>query len=231
MPQLSWYGADVPPESHRACADRAFRLREKQVRAREKHLTRQHMQGLRRFGQRQYDYRLPTRLLLGKDVRILASVEAGPPFAVFKGWAARDLNKDGPVPRRIPQQSDRRAAPLQSLRMKLSEIATRLGARLENGAPETEITGVAGIEAAGAGEITFISNPKYAAAARTTQAAAVIVAEDFPAISTAMLRSKNPYLDFARTLEMFHPATRYAAGVHPTAVVAASAKVGAGWCW
>ena len=112
--------------------------------------------------------------------------------------------------------------------MKLSEIATALGARLENAAPETEITGVAGIEAAGAGEITFISNPKYAAAARTTKAAAVIVSEDFPAIATAMLRSKNPYLDFARALEMFHPATRYAAGVHPTAVVAASAKVGAG---
>jgi UDP-3-O-[3-hydroxymyristoyl] glucosamine N-acyltransferase len=114
--------------------------------------------------------------------------------------------------------------------MKLSEIATRLGARLANGAPETEITGVAGIEAAGAGEITFISNPKYAAAARTTKASAVIVSEDFPALATAMLRSKNPYLDFARTLEMFHPAVRYAAGVHPTAVVAASAKakLGAG---
>jgi UDP-3-O-[3-hydroxymyristoyl] glucosamine N-acyltransferase len=112
--------------------------------------------------------------------------------------------------------------------MKLSEIAARLEARLENGAADTEITGVAGIEAAGAGEITFISNPKYAAAARTTQAAAVIVAEDFPALSTAMLRSKNPYLDFARALEMFHPAVRYGAGVHSTAVVAASAKVGVG---
>lgn len=114
--------------------------------------------------------------------------------------------------------------------MKLSEIAAALGARLENAAPETEITGVAGIEAAGAGEITFISNPKYAAAARTTQAAAVIVSEEFPAISTGMLRSKNPYLDFARVLEMFHPVMTYAAGVHPTAVVAESAKtkIGAG---
>src|SRR5258708_28617249 len=107
--------------------------------------------------------------------------------------------------------------------MKLSEIAAKLGARLENGSPDAEITGVAGIEAAGAGEITFISNPKYAAAARTTKAAAVIVSEDFPALATAMLRSKNPYLDFARTLEMFHPAVRYTVGVHPTAVVAASA--------
>src|SRR5713226_3904844 len=59
------------------------------------------------------------------------------------------------------------ATPLQ-LRMKLSELAAALGARLENGAPDTAITGVAGIESAGPGQITFISNPKYAAAARTT---------------------------------------------------------------
>jgi UDP-3-O-[3-hydroxymyristoyl] glucosamine N-acyltransferase len=112
--------------------------------------------------------------------------------------------------------------------MKLSEIASALGVRLENGSPGTEITGVAGIETAGPGEITFVSNPKYAAAARTTRASAVIVAEDFPAISTAMLRSKNPYMDFARALELFHPATRYAPGIHPTAVVHASAKIGEG---
>jgi UDP-3-O-[3-hydroxymyristoyl] glucosamine N-acyltransferase len=56
----------------------------------------------------------------------------------------------------------------------------------------------------------------------------VIVAEDFPAISGAMLRAKNPYLLFARALELFHKPTRYAAGVHPTAVVDASAKIGRG---
>jgi UDP-3-O-[3-hydroxymyristoyl] glucosamine N-acyltransferase len=56
----------------------------------------------------------------------------------------------------------------------------------------------------------------------------VIVAEGFPAIATAMLRSNNPYLDFARALELFHPATRYAPGIHPTAVIDASAKIGAG---
>ena len=112
--------------------------------------------------------------------------------------------------------------------MKLSDIAAALGARLENGSPLTEISGVSGIETAGPGQITFISNPKYAAAARTTKAAAVIVAEDFPAISAAILRSKNPYLDFARTLEMFHPVKRYAPAIHPTAVVAASATIGAG---
>lgn len=110
--------------------------------------------------------------------------------------------------------------------MKLSAIAKALDARLENGAPETEIHGVNGIEQAGPGQLTFVSNPKYAAAARSTRASAVIVAEDFPPIPVAMLRAKNPYLSFAQALQLFHQPRRYAPGVHPTAVVDASAKIG-----
>jgi len=110
--------------------------------------------------------------------------------------------------------------------MKLSAIASALDARLENGSPETEITGLNGIEQAGPGELTFVSNPKYAAAARSTRASAVIVAEDFPAIPAAVLRAKNPYLSFAHALELFYQPFRYAPGVHPTAVVDASAKIG-----
>jgi UDP-3-O-[3-hydroxymyristoyl] glucosamine N-acyltransferase len=112
--------------------------------------------------------------------------------------------------------------------MKLSEITRVLGTKLENGSPETEITGVAGIESAGPGQLTFIVNPKYATAAKTTKASAVIVAEDFPALSTAMLRSKNPYLDFARALELFYQPPKYAAGVHPTAVIHPSTKIAVG---
>lgn len=112
--------------------------------------------------------------------------------------------------------------------MQLSELNRRLGTQLENGVVDTEISGVAGIESAGPGQVTFISNPKYAAAARTTKASAVIVAEDFPALNTAMLRSKNPYLDFARALEFFYQPPQYAPGVHPTAVVHKSAKIGDG---
>jgi UDP-3-O-[3-hydroxymyristoyl] glucosamine N-acyltransferase len=111
--------------------------------------------------------------------------------------------------------------------MKLSAIAKALDARLENGSPDTEIRGLNGIEQAGPGELTFVSNPKYASAARSTRASAVIVGEEFPAISAAMLRAKDPYLSFARALELFHQPRRYAPGVHPTAVVDASAKIGA----
>ena len=110
--------------------------------------------------------------------------------------------------------------------MKLSAIASALHARLENSSSDIEIKGLNGIEEAGPGELTFVSNPKYGQAARTTKASAVIVAEDFPAIAVATLRVKDPYLSFALALEMFHPAQRYAAGVHPTAVVDSSARIG-----
>ncbi|MGH9602521.1 MAG: UDP-3-O-(3-hydroxymyristoyl)glucosamine N-acyltransferase, partial [Terriglobales bacterium] len=67
---------------------------------------------------------------------------------------------------------------------------------------------------------------KYASAARTTQASAVIVADDFPALAAATLRTKNPYLAFARAIELFYQPPRYAPGVHPTAVVHPSARIG-----
>src|ERR1700724_3142331 len=111
--------------------------------------------------------------------------------------------------------------------MKLSALATALGVCLENGSPDLEITGLNGIAHAGPGELTFVSNPKYSAAARTTKASAVIVGEDFPAIPAAMLRAKDPYLAFARALELFHQPLQYAPGVHATAVVHASARIGA----
>ncbi len=112
--------------------------------------------------------------------------------------------------------------------MKLVQIATTLGARLENGSPDLEINGVASIKEAGPGQLTFVANPKYAGAARTTRASAVIVSDEFPAISTALLRCKNPYLTFARALELFCQPLRYEPGVHPTAVVHPSATIGEG---
>src|SRR5213079_1617886 len=74
----------------------------------------------------------------------------------------------------------------------------------------------------------FLANPKYAAAARTTKASAIILADNFPALSTAMLRSKNPYLTFAQAIELFYKPPKYAPGVHPSAVIHPSAKIGKG---
>jgi len=112
--------------------------------------------------------------------------------------------------------------------MNLAQIVSALNARLENGEPNTEISGVAGIEEARPGQLTFVANVKYAAAARKTKASAVIVAEDFPAIDAAMVRSTNPYLAFARAIALFHEPVKYAPEIHPTAVIHPSARIGEG---
>jgi UDP-3-O-[3-hydroxymyristoyl] glucosamine N-acyltransferase len=109
--------------------------------------------------------------------------------------------------------------------MKLGEIAEKLGCSLE-GDPNIEITGVAGIEEAKSGELTFLDNRKYYPLVKTTQSSAILIAPDGPAVTIAALRTANPYLDFARALELFHTPPGYAPTVHPTAVVAASAKIG-----
>jgi len=110
--------------------------------------------------------------------------------------------------------------------MTLGELAIRLGAELRGDA-ELEVTGVKGIEEAGPTEITFVANPRYAALARTTRAAAVLVDPDFPEIATATLRLKNPYLGFSRALGCFYQPPTYAPGVHPTAVIDPTATIGA----
>jgi UDP-3-O-[3-hydroxymyristoyl] glucosamine N-acyltransferase len=109
--------------------------------------------------------------------------------------------------------------------MKLAELARSLQAECR-GDGDLEITGVAGIEDAGPQQITFVANPKYAAHARTTQAGAVLVQDDFPDIPTATLRLSNPYLGFARAIEVFHSLPVYAPGIHPTAVVDPTARIG-----
>jgi len=111
--------------------------------------------------------------------------------------------------------------------MKLGELASRLGAELRGDA-ELEVTGVSGLEEAGATEVTFVANPRYTALARTTKAAAVLVEPGFPEIAAATLRLKNPYLAFSRALGLFYQPPAYAAGIHPTAVIDATAEIGEG---
>src|ERR1700730_11413215 len=117
--------------------------------------------------------------------------------------------------------------------MKLSEIARKLGCSVE-GPLDTDVTGVAGIDHAKPGQVTFFANRRYFPLLKTTQASAVLLqpgitlerAPDAPVISA--LRSENPYFDFARTIEFFYQPPTYAPGLHPTAVIAKSAQISAG---
>lgn len=112
--------------------------------------------------------------------------------------------------------------------MKLFEIAQVLGAALDNALPDTEVAGVAGIEEAGPNQITFLTNSKYASRARSSQAAAILVTPDFHADGRPVLRHSNPYLAFARALELFYQAPKYEPGIHPTAMIDPTAKIGTG---
>ena len=109
--------------------------------------------------------------------------------------------------------------------MKLAELAAALGTTLR-GEADLEIHGVAGIEEAEPGQLTFVANPKYAGHARTTRASAVLVEVDFPEIAAATLRTQNPYLAFARAIELFFQPPHYPPGIHPTAVIDPTAKIG-----
>ncbi len=113
--------------------------------------------------------------------------------------------------------------------MKLSDIAQQIGGTLE-GDGSIEIRGVAGIREAEAGEISFISNPKYAPEAVATQASAVIVSNDWKTESpAALIRSPNPDAAFAEAAMLFYtPIPLPAEGIHPSAVVAEDVELGEG---
>ena len=109
--------------------------------------------------------------------------------------------------------------------MKLKDIAERLDCRLA-GDGDIEITAVAGLEEAGPGELTFLSNPRYARLLRETKASAVIIAGEVEDLPISFLISDNPYLDFARALELFYQPPQPKTGIHPSAAIAASASIG-----
>ena len=109
----------------------------------------------------------------------------------------------------------------------IRELAEHVGAEL--GAPsDLHVTGVAGMGAATATEITFLSNPAYRAQLSDSRAGAVLIAPDaglsLPDTMVA-LHTPNPYLAFARALELFHPPKSHTPGIHSTAVVPSSCTV------
>jgi UDP-3-O-[3-hydroxymyristoyl] glucosamine N-acyltransferase len=108
--------------------------------------------------------------------------------------------------------------------MTLAELAERLGCELR-GDGTIEIRAVRGLEEAGPGDLTFLSNPRYAAQLDATRASAAIVARDGADLAIATLRADNPYLCFARALTLFHRPLTPSPGIHPTAVVAPSASI------
>ena len=109
--------------------------------------------------------------------------------------------------------------------MQLSEVAEKLGCTLR-GASETQIRGVATLERAQPGDLSFLTNPRYNKAARDSQASALIVGPDSPPLQMPLLVHQNPYLIFAKAIELFYPPARPAAHIHATAWIDDTAQIG-----
>jgi UDP-3-O-[3-hydroxymyristoyl] glucosamine N-acyltransferase len=113
------------------------------------------------------------------------------------------------------------------VKVTLKELAERIGAELV-GDPAVEVDSVGPIDAAGAGQVAFLANPRYARFLETTGASAVIVKPQVVGGGVPLLRMNEPYYGYAQTATLLHGFRRHPhAGVHPKAVVDSSAKVGA----
>jgi UDP-3-O-[3-hydroxymyristoyl] glucosamine N-acyltransferase len=108
--------------------------------------------------------------------------------------------------------------------MKLSQIALKINCRMI-GDTDVEIAAVAGIDEAGPGDLTFVSNRKYIRRIKSTRASAIILGEDIPPVDIPSLRTKDPYLAFAQALELFYVPLRPECGIHPTASVSDDVKI------
>src|SRR5262249_32035398 len=111
-------------------------------------------------------------------------------------------------------------------RMRLAEIAERVGGRLD-GDGTVEIAGVSSIEEPVAGTLTFLADPKLASRLATLPVPAILLPSHGPPVAIPAVRVTDPYLAFVDIVELFHPASPAPVGVHPTAVVASSARIGA----
>ncbi len=108
---------------------------------------------------------------------------------------------------------------------RLGEIATALGAELK-GDPDLEVTGLATLQAATPGQISFLANPSYAKYLASTQASAVIMSP--AAVGDSEINAlllDNPYLGYARLSHWFDPEPVAQPGIHPSAAVDPDARV------
>ena len=109
--------------------------------------------------------------------------------------------------------------------MRLQQIAEALHCKLE-GDPDYEILGVDRIETAGPRMLTFLANRKYLPKIKSTQAGAIITDFSTDCNGKNALRHANPYLVYAKALELFYRPYRPAPFHSPHAHIASSAKVG-----
>ncbi len=106
--------------------------------------------------------------------------------------------------------------------MRIEKIAEFVGGKLK-GESETEINGVAALENAQPGEISFVEKADFAKNAKTTSASCLLVPENFDAeLPCPFIQVKNPKLAFAKIAERLRPFKRRSGKNHPTAIIASA---------
>ena len=94
------------------------------------------------------------------------------------------------------------------------------------GSPDARVSGVAPLADAAEGQISFLSNPKYAPLLETTRATAVLVATDLAGDSDRWIRVKNPYFAMATVVAAYFDDRPMPLGISPHASIDASARIG-----
>ncbi len=108
----------------------------------------------------------------------------------------------------------------------VAELAGQLDGKVI-GDGSLPLKGFAPANAAKPGDLTFAENEMYFRSAEESAATAVLVDKEFPPGKKAQIRVPNARIAFAKVLPLFFPEAKFEAGIHPTAVIAASASVDA----
>lgn len=111
------------------------------------------------------------------------------------------------------------------MQISLKEIAHILGGEID-GDENCIISGMAGIEKAGPGDITFVANPKYARHIETTQAGAIVCSPDTVAPGRNLIKVANPYLAYAKALRFLNPPPGETGTIDPRACIAEDVQMG-----
>ncbi len=111
------------------------------------------------------------------------------------------------------------------MRKRLKELAQWVDGTVV-GDGEVEISGIASLEEARDGEITFIASPKYLSMLSETRASAVIVSKEVNRADKPLLCVTDPYLAFAKILILFSHKPYQSKGIDSSAWVSPTAKLG-----
>lgn len=107
----------------------------------------------------------------------------------------------------------------------LAEIAEHIHANVY-GDPHCQINGIATLQSAQAGQITFLDNSKYRRFLPQTKASAVILTEgEVESCPANALVMSQPYVGYAKAAQLFMPKSDYAPGIHPTAIIGEGCEI------